>query len=95
MSFLLEGQLGHHKHWTELFDVVMVASRKPSWYLKKNAASFRKLDPKNDKISWEKVTKFVPGEVYVGGSMEEFAKITGWKGDKILYFGDHIFNDLK
>lgn len=95
MSFLLANQLGHHKHWTELFDVIITASRKPSWYQKKNSGAFRKLNTKTDKISWEKVTRFDPGEIYVGGSMEEFQKITGWKGDKILYFGDHIFNDLK
>jgi hypothetical protein len=21
--------------------------------------------------------------------------LTGWKGDRVLYFGDHIFHDLK
>ncbi len=26
---------------------------------------------------------------------QKLVSLTGWKGDRVLYFGDHIFHDLK
>lgn len=26
--------------------------------------------------------------------MEQFTKLTGWNGSRVLYFGDHIYSDL-
>jgi len=28
------------------------------------------------------------------GNLYEFLKLTGWRGSKVLYFGDHIYSDL-
>lgn len=28
------------------------------------------------------------------GNLYEFLRLTGWRGSKVLYFGDHIYSDL-
>lgn len=28
------------------------------------------------------------------GNLYEFLKLTGWRGSRVLYFGDHIYSDL-
>ncbi|KAG2223129.1 hypothetical protein INT45_005685 [Circinella minor] len=44
--------------------------------------------------TWDPVNKFEDGEIYQGGNLKDFTEITGWSGQKVLYFGDHIFSDL-
>ncbi|CEP09759.1 hypothetical protein [Parasitella parasitica] len=74
--------------WRDLFDCVIVSARKPEFY--KSHRPFRRVQEPN----WDKVNSFEPGEVYQGGNMKDFAKLTGWTGGKVLYFGDHVFSDL-
>lgn len=81
------------RHWTDLFNVVMVSARKPSWFNKNRP--FRIFDTNTNKIKFERVTEFKDGEIYAEGSLESFSSITHWKGSKVIYFGDHIFNDLR
>lgn len=28
------------------------------------------------------------------GNLFEFLRLTGWRGSKVLYFGDHLYSDL-
>lgn len=45
---------------------------------------------------WDKPTpNNYGGKVLVEGSLMQLIALTGWKGDRVLYFGDHIFHDLK
>lgn len=30
----------------------------------------------------------------IQGNLYEFLRLTGWRGSKVLYFGDHIYSDL-
>lgn len=32
--------------------------------------------------------------LFLQGNLYEFLKLTGWRGSKVLYFGDHIYSDL-
>lgn len=80
------------KHWTEMFDVVLTQCDKPNFFGR--GRSFRIQDPDSGKNFWHKINKFEPGAVYVGGSLAEFTSITQWKGNRVLYFGDHLFSDL-
>jgi HAD superfamily 5'-nucleotidase-like hydrolase len=89
MSYILGGR----DDWIELFDVVMTSARKPSFFIK--TQPFRVFAPSSGQVKWEKITEFRKGEVYVQGSLEEFLRLTKWKGANVLYFGDHLFNDLR
>lgn len=28
------------------------------------------------------------------GNLFDFLRLTGWRGSKVLYFGDHLYSDL-
>ena len=34
------------------------------------------------------------GRIYAGGTLNHFQLLTGWKGGKVMYFGDHPYADL-
>lgn len=74
--------------WMDLFDCVIVSARKPEFY--RSERPFRRAHEPN----WDIVDAFIPGEVYQGGNMKDFARLTGWSGQSVLYFGDHVFSDL-
>ena len=40
------------------------------------------------------VVKLEKGKIYVGGTIDDFQRLTGWKGGKVMYFGDHPYTDL-
>lgn len=79
--------------WRDLFDVVIVGARKPSFYSEANRP-FRLLNSDAMTASWSRVTELVPGKVYQQGNVNDFIGMTGWKGSQVLYFGDHVFSDL-
>ncbi|ELR22273.1 5' nucleotidase family protein [Acanthamoeba castellanii str. Neff] len=95
MEFLLQGHLPNGvKHWTEMFDLVMTSCRKPSFFL--HNRPFRVYDPATGRVTWDRPNpKNYSGQVLVEGSLNQLIALTGWKGDRVLYFGDHIFHDLK
>ena len=43
---------------------------------------------------WDKVFSLEKGEIYVGGTIDQFQKLTGWTGHKVMYFGDRPYADL-
>ncbi|ORZ13673.1 5' nucleotidase family-domain-containing protein [Absidia repens] len=75
-------------NWRDLFDCVIVSARKPDFYLSRRP--FRR----TREPTWDAVTKFEPGEVYQGGNLSDFSRLTGWSGQRVLYFGDHVYSDL-
>ncbi|KAI7901270.1 HAD-superfamily hydrolase [Cokeromyces recurvatus] len=75
--------------WRDLFDCVIVSARKPEFYYHFHRPFRRANEP-----NWDTVDNFLPGEIYQGGNMKDFERLTGWKGQRVLYFGDHIFSDL-
>ncbi|SAM07108.1 hypothetical protein [Absidia glauca] len=74
--------------WRELFDCVIVSARKPDFYHSRRP--FRR----TREPTWDSVTHFEKGEVYQGGNLNDFSRMTGWSGQRVLYFGDHIYSDL-
>ncbi|KAJ1937284.1 hypothetical protein FBU59_004796, partial [Linderina macrospora] len=82
-------------NWRDLFDVVIVSARKPSWYL--SHRPFRQV-PTGSSSSvqpWSYVEHFEDGQVYSGGNLMSFTNITGYSGRNVMYFGDHIYSDLR
>jgi len=93
MKYLLEGQLNSkYSDWTEMFDVVMTQCDKPSFFGK--GRPFRMYNYESNRYDWNEVTEFVPGKVYIGGSLQQFTRISGWRGRSVVYFGDHLYSDL-
>lgn len=57
--------------WRDLFDCVIVSARKPDFY-----HSLRPFRHTRDK--WGSVNFFEPGQIYSGGNVNDFARLTGW-----------------
>ncbi|ORY01247.1 HAD-superfamily hydrolase [Basidiobolus meristosporus CBS 931.73] len=82
-------------NWRNLFDVCIFASNKPHFY--NSSRPFRKVHTCTSKYgtaSWDYVNSFNPGEVYQGGNIKQFSKLTGWTGGSVMYIGDNIYSDL-
>jgi hypothetical protein len=58
--------------WRELFDCVIVSARKPDFYHSRRP--FRR----TREPTWDSVTHFEKGEVYQGGNLNDFSRLTGW-----------------
>ncbi|XP_028266613.1 5'-nucleotidase domain-containing protein 2 isoform X2 [Parambassis ranga] len=80
------------KDWREFFDVVIVQADKPHFFTD-CIKPFRRLDNKGD-LRWEKINSLDKGQIYKQGNLFDFLRLTGWRGSKVLYFGDHLYSDL-
>ncbi|CAL0330401.1 unnamed protein product [Lupinus luteus] len=93
MRFMLEDSPDYRGSWTELFDVVIAKARKPQFYTSEHP--FRCYDTEKDTLTFTKVDAFVPNKIYYHGCLKSFLQITKWKGPEVIYFGDHLFSDLR
>ncbi|XP_053153490.1 5'-nucleotidase domain-containing protein 2 isoform X2 [Hemicordylus capensis] len=80
------------KNWRDLFDMVIVQADKPSFFTDRRKP-FRKMDEKGS-LHWDKISKLEKGKIYKQGNLFDFLRLTGWRGSKVLYFGDHLYSDL-
>ncbi|KAJ6654556.1 hypothetical protein lerEdw1_006863 [Lerista edwardsae] len=80
------------KDWRDFFDVVIVQADKPHFF-NDCVKPFRRLDSNGD-LQWDKIKKLEKGQVYKQGNLFDFLRLTGWRGSKVLYFGDHLYSDL-
>ncbi|XP_064417884.1 5'-nucleotidase domain-containing protein 3 [Latimeria chalumnae] len=80
------------KDWKDLFDVIIVQADKPSFFNDRRKP-FRRVNQKGV-LLWDKIHQLEKGQIYKQGNLYEFLKLTGWRGSKVLYFGDHIYSDL-
>ncbi|CDQ77682.1 unnamed protein product [Oncorhynchus mykiss] len=80
------------KDWRDLFDIVIVQADKPHFF-NSCGKPFRRLDSNGD-LQWDKITSLDKGQVYKQGNLFDFLRLTGWRGSKVLYFGDHLYSDL-
>lgn len=76
--------------WRDIFDLVVVSARKPSFFRKGEA--FVELDDAGDEVRVAEQPRW--GRVYSGGSRESLAKLLGGSGEEMLYVGDHIYGDI-
>uniref|UniRef100_A0A672JFU0 5'-nucleotidase domain-containing protein 2-like n=1 Tax=Salarias fasciatus TaxID=181472 RepID=A0A672JFU0_SALFA len=80
------------KKWRDFFDVVIVQADKPHFFTD-CVKPFRRLDDNGD-LRWEKIKSLDKGQIYKQGNLYDFLRLTGWRGSKVLYFGDHLYSDL-
>ncbi|KAK8351061.1 hypothetical protein V6Z12_A05G008100 [Gossypium hirsutum] len=93
MQFMLEDSTGNSDSWKELFDVVIAKANKPGFYTSEHP--FRCYDTEKDTLAFTKVDTFLKNKIYYHGSLKSFLQITKWKGPEVIYFGDHLFSDLR
>ncbi|XP_056380121.1 5'-nucleotidase domain-containing protein 2 isoform X2 [Hyla sarda] len=80
------------KDWRDLFDVVIVRADKPAFFTDRRKP-FRRLD-EHGSLQWDRITSLEKGKIYKQGNLFDFLRLTGWRGSKVLYFGDHLYSDL-
>lgn len=52
-------------------------------------------DKEKDTLTFTKVDSFFRNKVYYHGCLKSFLEITKWNGPEVIYFGDHLFSDLR
>jgi hypothetical protein len=92
MSYLLDGERKAYPTWRQYFDVVIVGGKKPGFFAEKEP--FVQLDPTTGAPTGRPVTKLSKDYVYEGGNIFDFEDMTGVRGDRVLYVGDHIYGDI-
>src|SRR5699024_6653360 len=55
---------------------------------------FRNFNIGSDRMAWTRVSDLERGKVYMEGTVHELLKMTGWTGNRVIYFGDQIYSDL-
>jgi HAD superfamily 5'-nucleotidase-like hydrolase len=91
MSFAFDQFLPAGVTWRDLFDIIIVAARKPDFFAHSSSA-FELAD--NEGLFREHSGSMTAGGIYAGGNATLVETSLGLAGDEILYVGDHIFADV-
>ena len=89
-SFLFDGTLPGLDDWRQLFDLVIVSARKPTFFRKRKP--FVELDGEGQPLGEVDVPSW--GKVYAGGSRWGLEDLMQLPGESVLYVGDHIYGDI-
>jgi HAD superfamily 5'-nucleotidase-like hydrolase len=90
MRYLLEGGLAEYRSWRSYFDVIVAEASKPAFFTGEQSL----IDEDTQTGARRTPQELVRGRVYRGGSLAEFERLLGVRGDHVLYVGDHIFGDV-
>ena len=90
MSFAFDRFLPKGETWRDLFDVIVVAARKPEFFGTRSPV-FEVVDDAGLLRPAHRLTS--PG-VYLGGNAAHVEEHLGISGDQILYVGDHLYSDV-
>lgn len=91
MSFTFDQSHPGIHHWRELFSHVIVGSGKPGFFT--GSQPFFEVVTESNLLRVHGGS-LAPGRVYHGGNARAFQRSTGFKGDEILYIGDHLYSDI-
>ncbi len=91
MSYTCDRFMPKGKTWRDLFDLVIIAANKPSFF--SSRIPFLEV-ASADGLLRPIVGALEKGKAYYGGSASMFEQSLGLSGDEILYVGDHIFGDV-
>ena len=94
LSYALNDHMEDFPNWKDYFSYIVVGSGKPDFFT--NRQPFFEVMTEASEPGLLKMFSgnLEPGKVYLGGNATLFQKLTGLKGDEILYVGDHIFGDI-
>lgn len=91
MEYLLDDALPAYPSWRSYFDVVVTGASKPGFFAE--GKPFLEVDPETGRTLGE-ATSLERHAVYQGGNLADLERFTGFRGEDILYVGDHIFGDI-
>ncbi len=92
MAYALDRYLPGGMTWRDLFDLVIVSARKPSFFSQRNPI-FEVVD-EDEGLLRPVIGPLQDGKVYLGGDAATVEKHLCLSGSQILYVGDHIFADV-
>ncbi len=92
LDFIFRDRLPDGMTFRELFDVIIVAARKPAFF-EGQASVFRLVDEDRGLLV-PHVGPIEAGQVYVGGHARLVEQCFGLRGEEILYVGDHLYADV-
>jgi len=93
MEAAFDPELPDGMTWRDLFDLIIVSARKPSFFDGTNAA-FEVVQDDKGLLSPVGIEGLQSGRVYVGGNAHMVEKLYGISGEELLYVGDHIYADV-
>lgn len=91
MAHAYDRHLPEGMTWRQLFDLVIVAARKPAFFTERGPF-FEVVDESG--LLRPLMGPLRPGGLYLGGSASQVERDLGISGDEILYVGDHMFGDV-
>lgn len=89
-AFLFDGLLPGLENWRDLFDLVLVRSKKPEFF--RSHQPFIELAGDGSPNGQADVPAW--GGAYKHGSLEGLMRLIGEPGERVLYVGDHIYGDI-
>jgi HAD superfamily 5'-nucleotidase-like hydrolase len=94
MCYLLDGKRKAYPSWRNYFDIVIVGGAKPGFF--NEMRPFVQIDPQTGALvaSNGEIKHLSRDRVYQGGNVVAFEKMTGIRGEQVLYIGDHIYGDI-
>lgn len=90
LDYTITPFLKDHKHWSEIFNLVITAAQKPRFFTDK--MPLLQIDPATGLMK-NHHGKIEDG-IYQGGNALSIQKNAGLSGEQILYLGDHIYGDV-
>lgn len=93
MSWLLDGVLPEYPSWRNYFDFIITGGSKPGFF--SETRPFLEIDGLTDlnTVVGEAAT-LERSKIYQGGNLLDFERLAGFKGETVLYVGDHIYGDI-
>ncbi len=91
LTYVFDRFLPGDQTWHDLFDIAIVAARKPDFFSGR-APAFEVATKEG--LLREHFGPLEQGRVYVGGNAHLVEESLGLRGEEILYVGDHIFVDV-
>ena len=89
-SFLFDDLIPGLDRWQDIFDLVLVRSRKPDFF--STERPFIELDSSGSEVA--KTQKPAWGRAYQHGSLDGLMQLIQEPGERVLYVGDHIYGDI-
>ncbi len=92
MTYLLNGKRAAYPSWRNYFDWIMVGGQKPKFF--NDRRPFHPVDLATGEATEAVASRLSRAQPYQGGNIFDFEKMTGARGEKVLYIGDHIYGDI-
>ncbi len=91
MSYLLDDLLPEYPRWQNYFDIVVTGAQKPGFFTERTP--FVEVD-KEGRVLGEEFSQFDSSKIYQGGNLVDFERMSGYRGNRVLFVGDHIYGDI-